>query len=237
MHHIGTLNALRSCSGLASFVCIAVTITACGGSDEADEAGSSAPIVVSDGDFASWTAFSVINDNPLAAGTGPLTSTTTATRTATGGNPGAFLSTTITVRLGDGAFAGAVKSDFSYSPATSGALQSLAASVSLAMIDPGESAWQLVIEQSGRRYFSVPYGTFPANGTWNARSATGLTAAQFDTNPWVGQPGVASTGQRPDFSATGAPMRFGIAVGNTIPFGTVATLRHGIDSFSLTISR
>jgi hypothetical protein len=100
----------------------------------------------------------------------------------------------------------------------------------------GSSAWQLVIEQAGQRYYSFPFGVTYAGG-WQGVSALNLTEASFDTNPWAGWSGVLPDGNHPDFGPSGAPIRFGFMFGNTVS-GGYATLSNsfGLDNFSLTIT-
>lgn len=100
----------------------------------------------------------------------------------------------------------------------------------------GSSAWQLVVEQAGRRYFSFPFGVIVA-GSWQSVTASNLTAVDFDTNPWAGWFGIAPDGNHPDFGPAAVPLQVGFLFGNRV-VGGIATLTNtfGLDNFSLTIA-
>lgn len=191
--------------------------------------------LISDGDFAGWSIFHLVTADPTWPGTPPNTSTGTGQRTATGGNPGAYLWFSHTFTSGDTSWIGAIKTDSSYDPAEYGGIAHLAITANVES-NNGSSAWQLVIEQAGQRYYSYPFGVTVAGG-WQGVSASNLTATNFDTNPWAGWSGVAPDGYHPDFGPAAAPLRFGFMFGNKVS-GAVATLSNtfGLDNFSLTIT-
>lgn len=188
---------------------------------------------INDGDFVAWSSFSFVTDDPFVAGPPPNVSHGSAVPVLAGGNPGAFLQTTHTFTSGDTIWTGGIKTDYVYEPAVTGPIAAVSISADAKMFGAGASAWQLVVEQAGKRYFSFPLRAF--SGDWTSVTASDLTAANFDTNPWAGNAGILPDGNRPDFGATAAPLRFGFLVGNRLPgFGTV-TASHGIDNFSLSI--
>lgn len=59
-----------------------------------------AEVIIADGDFSPWSSFSLVLDDPTVAGSGPGTSSATASRVATGGNPGAFFQSVHTIVSG-----------------------------------------------------------------------------------------------------------------------------------------
>jgi hypothetical protein len=193
-------------------------------------------VLISDGDFASWSVFHFVTADPTWPGSPPNTSTGTGQRSAAGGNSGAYLWFSHTFTSGDTSWIGAIKSDSSYDPAEYGGIANLAISADVES-NNGSSAWQLVIEQAGQRYYSFPFGVTVA-GSWQVVSASNLTASNFDTNPWAGWSGVAPNGNHPDFGPAAAPLRFGFMFGNKVSGGGVATLSNtfGLDNFSLTIT-
>jgi hypothetical protein len=215
---------------------VAVTAAAGGGSTAAESAPTAvvqAALSVTDGEFTSWLSFSFVTDDPYSPAAGPGTSSGSVSRSASGGHPGAWLAVTHSFTSGDTIWTGGVKSDLSHDPATGGAFATVSVTADVAMLSSGASAWQVVVDQGGRRYYSFPFGTF--SGTWATVSAACLTAADFDTNPWAGNAGVAPDGNRPDFSSAGAPLRFGILVGNRLDGPGTATASHGVDNFALTL--
>jgi hypothetical protein len=137
-------------------------------------------------------------------------------RFATGGHPGAFLHATHTFTTGDTILTGGIKANYTYNPMVMGAIASLSVSADVIQFQPGGTAWYLVIEQNGKRYYSFPFGAF-YNTAWAKVAAANLTAANFDTNSWAGNAGIPPDGNRPDFSLTAAPLRFGFMFGNNRP--------------------
>jgi hypothetical protein len=191
--------------------------------------------IISDGDFAGWSIFHMVTADPTWPGSPPNTSTGTGQRAATGGNPGAYLWFSHTFTSGDTSWIGAIKTDSSYDPAEYGGIANLAITANVES-NNGSSAWQLVIEQAGQRYYSYPFGVTVAGG-WQVVSTSNLKAVNFDTNPWAGWSGVAPDGNHPDFGPAAAPLRFGFMFGNKVS-GAFATLSNtfGLDNFSLTIT-
>jgi hypothetical protein len=194
-------------------------------------------LTVTDGDFSSWVPFSLVSDDPAVPDPGPGNSAGTAARVTSGGNPGAYYEINHTFTTGDRVVTGGIKTDFEYDPATEGPLQNFSVSASLLHPPRGSSAWQLVIEQDGRRYYSYPYAVVETTAAWVNVRKTNLTARNFDTNPMAGIGGVVADGRAPNLTATGSRIRFGFAFGNTVANGT-DTLSHqlGMDSFLVTTS-
>jgi len=207
-------------------------------------------LTIIDGDFASWSPFSIVNDDPGVALPGPGTSTGTATTMASGGNPDAYMATTTTIFEGDILATGAVKDDYelcnagtgpdlpkvSYDPAK-GAIEMLVFSAEVAMLSAGHSSMQLVVEQEstigeqgGTKYYSqVP---FPFVGGWANKGQWFATGPDhFDTTPRATEPF-----NKPDFSINGEELKFGLVVGNSLS-STTGTTNHGIDNFRVTIVR
>jgi hypothetical protein len=134
-------------------------------------------VLVSDGDFNSWSSFSFVTDDPTVVAPGPGTSTGSAATVSTGGNPGAYLSLTETFTTGDTIWTGGIKTDYTYDPATQGALTSLGVQVDLRDPTPGGTAWLLVVSQGGKRYYSVPFNAYSSNSAWASFSDNDLTSA------------------------------------------------------------
>ena len=191
--------------------------------------------LVSDGNFTAWSSFYFVTDDPYVAGGPPNVSSGSAIRVASGGNPGAFLQVTHTFTYGDTIWTGGIKTDYAYTPSTAGAITSLSVSADVKMSPIGSSAWQLVIEQSGQRYYSVPWNSF-SNSTWSTVSSSNLTASNFDTNPWALNAGILPNGNHPNFSSTAAPIEFGFMFGNRVLNGGTYTNTLGLDNFSVNIT-
>ena len=191
---------------------------------------------VSDGDFGAWSSFYFVTDDPYVVNPGPNTSNGTATRVGAGGNPGAYLQVAHTFTTGDTIWTGGIKTDYSYNPAADGAIATLSVAADVRQItNIGSSAWQLVVEQSGQRYYSYPLSAF-SGGTWLHVTATDLSATNFDTNPWTGYAGILPSGNHPDFSVAGAPIQLGFMFGNRVLGSGTLTNTLGLDNFSVTTS-
>ena len=189
-------------------------------------------LVVSDGDFSSWSSFSVLKDDPFVASPAPSPASGSAARIATGGNPGAFFQATLNIVYGDIIFVGGIKEDFAYNAATDGDFGSLSITADLIHPGAGATAWQLVVEQAGTLYYSFPLFDF-SQGGWRTVSATGLTAENFDTNPLAGFDGIAPDGTRPDFSTAGSEIKVGFLFGNRLTGPGTSTNVVGLDNFQV----
>ncbi len=190
---------------------------------------------VKDGEFTSWTSFSFVTDDPYVPGSPPNVSTGHVVRVATGGNPGAYLQATHTFTTGDTIWTGGIKTDIKYDPSVEGAIQGVSVIADLLHPLGGATAWQLVLEQSGQRYYSFPFGGFSQH-SWSTVSALNLAATNFDTNPWAGNAGILPDGNAPDFGAAAAPLSFGFMFGNRVLGHGTLTNTVGLDNFSVSIS-
>lgn len=189
--------------------------------------------IVSDGDFSAWSSFYFVTDDPYVVSPGPNTSNGTTTRVSTGGNPGAYLQAVDTFTTGDTIWTGGIKNDYSYNPAVDGAIATLSVTADVRQItNNGSSAWQLVVEQSGQRYYSYPWAGF-SGSTWLHVTASDLSATSFSTNPWSGYLGILPSANHPDFGTTGAPIQFGFMFGNRVLGNGTLTNTLGLDNFSV----
>jgi hypothetical protein len=195
-------------------------------------------VTFSDGDFTSgWSDINLILDDPAISGTGPGTSTAVIFTPLTAGNPGAHRESTHNIDLGDVVKSGGVNQNAAYDPATSGAISFIDFSMDL-LEDPtvfSTSGYSFVVEQNGTRYFSESFSF--SNSAWQNFQNTGLTAADFDTNPVFSVPGGVRDGNQPDFAAGASTLTFGYALGNRLGLGgaTSGTLVHRVDNWSVTI--
>lgn len=191
---------------------------------------------ISDGDFAAWSSFSFVTDDPFVANPGPNTSNGSAARVSTGGNPDAYFQAVHTFTTGDTIWTGGIKNDYSYNPLVDGTIATLSVTADVKqIIQQGSSAWLLVVEQAGQPYYSVPWAGF-SGGSWLSVTASNLSATDFDTNPWVGYAGISPSGNHPDFGSTGASIQFGFMFGNRVVGNGTITHTLGLDNFSVTIA-
>ncbi len=193
---------------------------------------------ISDGDFATWTPFHFITDDPFLAGTPPNVSTGRMERLAGGGSPGAHLRFTHTFTSGDTSWIGAMKEDYTYNPHEKGEIQSLSVNADVNFLNFGGISWQLVVEQDGKKYFTVPWEQ--AGPGLQTVKLPNLTPKDFDTNPWAdySSSGVQRDGNQPDFSSNAAPMKFGFLFGNRVPGQDKRTLTAAVtlDNFKVVIA-
>ena len=168
------------------------------------------------------TAFAFSNDSSNTFSVGQCQSC---------GNPsGQALTLTINEPDGGAAgpaseFIGLINSNFTYDPATQGAIGSISAAVDKDIFDNVAGTlgniFRPLIEQGGNFYvapISGPSLVAPGTTGYNTIAATGLTAADFlEVDTATGVTGTAN----PDFA--GGPMEFGIAqlLGATTVSGTV----------------
>lgn len=189
-------------------------------------------LVFADGEFLpqDWTVAAV---EPAAPASPPQV---LVERIETGGHPGAWRRATLTPGSGSGS---AVVFFFSassvYDPAVSGAVKVIDHAQDCGLMVPTDlisAEMSLAVEQSGRRYV--------AN-----------TSSQCNVEPWAGRAGRASltasdfrlfdgpacgSGEScPDFSASGAPLRFGYF---DIVFSSAGVpVVHGVDNWLVTVWR
>ncbi len=199
-----------------------------------DTGNTNKTIMLRDETLGSFRQVVEVFDDSAITGTGPGTSTGSAVSRADGGNPGAHLATSMNLFGGDLIAVGGIKENYTYSPAVEGALASVAAKADLQMNTSGVASWVLAIEQGGKRYYDTRSVDF--SGAWSTKSRSNLTAADFTT---FGEPTVTS----PDFSATGATMKFGFVIANRLSGQGVtngsgpSSLSHQIDNFELTLTK
>lgn len=198
-----------------------------------DSVAAGSSDTISDNDFVPGTwEYLMIKSPPDAAASGTLE------RLDSGGNDGPFHRLTHTSERGTFIFSDHLFVGDSYNPQTQGPIDALDLSIDLTHISSGATAIQLLIEQDGQRFYTIPYDGF--SGGWQTFTLEGLTPDRFDTNPNVGSnsPGEVPTGIQPDFSTTGGPMRFGYTLGNTAPGGgAFATGITGADNWSVTVNQ
>ncbi len=166
----------------------------------------------------------------------------TGAQVASGGNPGSYRSVTDTL-TGGGVVSVVVGVNiyqpFTYSPSTSGAINSLDwsedAACTTTCFGSGVSAGPALL-QGGNYYIlcssSVITGTSPAFAN---HSLSGLTAADFGlTSP--GPSTGCDPSVHPNFSASGAPLKFGFLTANgTGPGGGGYSSTEGVDNWQITL--
>lgn len=137
-----------------------------------------------------------------------------------GGNPGGWRSVRFT---GPGsAFVRSSWPTRTYDPAVDRSIVSIDASWSRRVVGEGAGALDRVaLLQDGVVYRSAPSPT--TGSAWQPAVFTGLTESAF----------LAENGDRPDFSANGAPIVFGYAVEHA----GALTVTHGIDNLQLRVRR
>ncbi|MCL4763281.1 MAG: hypothetical protein KJ018_16180 [Burkholderiales bacterium] len=148
-------------------------------------------VVVNDGDFSSWTF-------------GSHGTSATASREASGGNPGARLTLTTSTPSGT-AYGYGLKSDYVASVALAGTAFTLTVDVLLG--SPGLQAVELLVEQGGT-FYRRALGDTGTPATWTTRVFNGT----FDAASFVKLDGPGP--DQPDFSGATAT-RFGLAAGNS----------------------
>ncbi len=180
-----------------------------------------ADVVLSDGNFAivDWVA-----SVPVATD-GASQSTTRAT---IDGNPDAYRRTVHTMPSPSSIWTVHLYQT-AYDPTVSGAIATLDYEedhIEIAPPFPGAAigAWP-ALQQGGVVYYG-PYYAFTET-SWTAFSLPGLTAASFSA---------AGTNNHPNFTATGSPILFGYARGNSNGAGgSTYNTRSGIDNWSVTL--
>lgn len=200
-----------------------------------------APAVVSAGNvnFTDGT----FNDNDWAFSVGSIDPTMSAgvQQALTGGNPGARRETTM--NLGPLPYNQTanmilrnINTTFLYDPAVSGAISEISFSFDVKATQPylGQGFASVpLFEQNGLFYAPLPalQNLTYSTDSWVIRAFTGALNA-WDLTPGVGLP---------DFSATGAPIRFGYAVATSYycpnPNGcTGITVADSLDNFHVTVT-
>lgn len=161
--------------------------------------------------------------------------TANAYQVAAGGNPTAYRRLDITLNSAAGtgnnntvfafeAFAGAV-----HDPSTGGPILAVDYREDSLRIGAYVQACGLAVRQGGVIYYGPSFLTPSAAGTWVTTTQSALVAAQFHT--------LASAGQHPDFSLTGAPLEFGCYRANSTGTGSFGyTTGGGIDNWRVDLA-
>lgn len=188
-------------------------------------------VVFGDGEFLAshWQASSaIVPGYPVFAHT--------EEQLASGGNPGAFRRMTVQVAPNSGV------SNVShlwvvshYDPTVQGAIRSVDYAEDCVQLDTAEFTYVesvFFVEQRGRRYFSNDSLSSCGRAGWTRRALRSLGERDFYL--FDGAPcGVGET--CPDFSATGAPLRFGYKRRSNGASGETAV--SGIDNWRVTVWR
>jgi hypothetical protein len=157
----------------------------------------------------------------------------TVSRNDTGGNPDAYRSIAYTMTTGPSsivAFHGATGA--TYDPSAQGAIYGIDASVDCIKTGGGQVLLFVMFEQAGRRYDSL---LVPCTVVWFGGSRLSLRATDFVL---ADGPACAAGATCPDFSATGAPLRFGLTATSDIGAGQPATsYTQGIDNWRVGVWR
>jgi hypothetical protein len=166
------------------------------------------PRVYQDGEFdlAGWTVAPWI-----APGTPAFSPV--VEHVASGGNPGAFLKTRLTMPSGIGSVTVLYQSNSAvHDPAVDGAIRSIDYAEDCAALLRGTAtavAAKLLIEQNGRLFVSPAPDVACVSSNWEpVGNRSGLRAADFTQ---LDGPACPATAACPDFSATAAPLRLGFA--------------------------
>ena len=214
-----TLQVTASESGLSGSAASRLAVTA------------SAGVVFTDGEFqaADWVA-APVGDGGAAA----LTSTEELV--ATGGHPGAWRR--MVFQLAPQATSGSVgytSQVASYAPQAQGAVYVIDYSedgLSLETSSTRSARSALLLDQAGRRYMATPADSYARLGmAWDVgQDTSSLRAGDFTL---LDGPACLAGESCPDFTAAGAPMRFGYWRTVSGPAG--ATISHGIDNWKVTV--
>lgn len=149
----------------------------------------------------------------------------------TGGNPGAWRRMHVTVPAGQGSVAvDHLSAQAVHDPATDGAIRVIDYAEQCVASSPSEAA--LLVEQGGRRYSGWP--SAPCASTVWGEPIRQLALGPDDLTLLGGEPCPAGRAC-PDFSAAGAPLRFGYR--RLLPAQPGATAEQGIDNWRVTVWR
>jgi len=188
------------------------------------------PVPYEDGDFqpANWTA-QPLNAEPAQGG-----HKVTVSRTDTGGSPDGFMSISYEMPVGPSAIA-VVHTSLSatYDPGAQGAIYGVDFSL-YCNGSGGESSVRPMFEQAERR-FTRDY-LQPCAGPW--RRAFALLSLRADEFVQFDGPPCGAGETCPDFSANGAPIRFGfLTAARVAPDQPAATISQGIDNWKVAVWR
>jgi len=172
----------------------------------------------SDGDFGGWSFGS-------AAATGSSASVVLSGN----GNPGAGLE--VTTITGPVAY-GTAFSDIVWDPGTQGAISNLDMSLDVKSISGWGQGQNLLaaVLQNGNTYARAISAVTGSQVSWHTITRTGVTQASMGLSSPDGV--IWDTSQNPDFSETGAPLRFGFVAGN----GSSGTYTQLYDNWSMSIT-
>ncbi len=214
---------------------IQVTASASGqisGSAVAHLAVSAFPgITFADGEFqpADWTATALPDGSSPAA-------THAETQVATGGHPGSYRQMDVQLPAPSGVATVAHTSQVAvYDPATQGAVYVIdyaEEGLAPSKVYPKRTSSALLLEQGGRRYVATPPESYPAvSPIWStSQNTASLHATDFSLRDG---PACSAGESCPDFSALGAPMRFGYWRDTIDSPGAVVS--HSIDNWKVTV--
>jgi hypothetical protein len=189
-----------------------------------------APVIVdaatatfSDGTFldANWTTTVEVKDGG---------GTASGFQVGSGGNPGAFRQTNISLNSSSGSQNNGVwishrMSGATFNPSLSGAIVSISYSEASLLISTVQ-ACGIAIRQGGVIYYGP---SFLDTYSWSTTTQPALTAANFDALP----AGV----QNPNFSNTGGAIEFGFYRANSTGVGSFGySTQGGIDNWSVTVT-
>jgi len=186
-------------------------------------------VVFQDGDFPliGWSVSAI--STPSMGGPAQV-----VTRADSGGNPDAFRSIAYTMTSGPSqivAFHRATGA--AYDPAAQGAIYGIDAGIDCIKTGDGEVGVALQFEQAGRRYDSGP---MPCTVVWT-RTLSRLSLRNTDFVQ-VDGPACTAGASCPDFSATGAPLNFGLTATSRLGTGQPATTcTQGLDNWRVGVWR
>jgi hypothetical protein len=191
-----------------------------------------ATIVFSDTEFADadWSLTVLAFRDGVA---NPAGGSASAPQVASGGNPGAFRRTDLTVNasgpLGALVVAASFRNGASYDPQTQGTITSIDFAIDGTLLSTFTQNLGLALRQGGQIYFTA--GFLPA-GAWESFQATGLTESDFSQCG----PSTCPVSGNPDFSASGGSIDFGYVALNSLGGTNPAfSTQVGADNWSVTI--
>lgn len=190
-------------------------------------------VVFQDGDFlpADWTASAIVS--PTQGGP-----TYNVVRPATGGNPGAFVSVELDMPQGPSSVRVIHASRLAvWDPAAQGAIYTIDFTEDCRA---GTTAYQphtfAMIQQAGRTYIANSTINHCESSEWeSATDRSSLDAASFTR---IDGPACGTGESCPDFTASGTPIRLGLASSVRLSSGKFAgTAAHGFDNWRATLWR
>ena len=193
-------------------------------------------VAFEDGEFleSDWSVQAIV----VPAQNGP---TFTAARLATGGNPGAYRTATYDMTTTQPGLARILYSGPTYFPTSQGAILVIdfTEDCNTTSLSFGPALIPL-IEQGGRRYIASNAAAGCTVNGWSTRMESSIAREEFVL---VDGPACGSGESCPDFSASAAPIRLGIAgsaeLTTSLPSTgpAVAHFAHGIDNWKATVWR